>query len=92
MDDIEQMPIADVGQGSYNDEENVYTWSQRVSSAFEAATGETQPATMTATVGAIQSKSAGSQFTLVKERIDQFLNRVFKRHLIIYVQTYDALF
>lgn len=86
MDDIEQMPIADVGQGSYSDEANIYTWSQRVSSAFEAATGETQPATMTATVGAIQSKSAGSQFTLVKERIDQFLNRVFKRHLIKYVQ------
>jgi hypothetical protein len=86
MDDIEQMPINDVGPGSYNDETNIYTWSQRVSSAFEAATGETQPATMTATVGAIQSKSAGSQFTLVKERIDQFLNRVFKRHLIKYVQ------
>lgn len=86
MDDIEQMPISDVGQASYNDEANVYTWAQRVSSAFEAATGETQPATMTATVGAIQQKSAGSQFTLVKERIEQFLNRVFKRHLVGEIQ------
>lgn len=80
MDDIEQMPIQDVGQSSYSDESNIYTWSQRVTSAFEAATGETQPATMTATVGAIQQKSAGSQFTLVRERISQFLNRIYKRH------------
>jgi hypothetical protein len=81
MDDIEQMPIADVGQASYNDENNIFTWSQRVTSAFDAASGETQPATMTATVGAIQQKSASSQFVIVKERIEQFLNRVFTRHL-----------
>lgn len=87
MDDIEQMPIADVGQGSYNDENNVYTWSQRVTSAFEAATGESQPATMTATVGAIQQKSAGSQFTLVKERISQFMNRVYRRHWLREIQS-----
>jgi hypothetical protein len=80
MDDIEQMPINDVGPASYSDENNIYTWSQRVTSAFEAATGESQPATMTATVGAIQQKSAGSQFTLVKERISQFLNRIYQRH------------
>ena len=80
MDDIEQMPMGDVGQASYTDEANAYTWSQRVTSAFEAATGETQPATMTATVGAIQQKSAGSQFTLVKQRMSQFINRIFQRH------------
>jgi len=86
MDDIEQMPIQDVGQASYSDENNIYTWSQRVTSAFEAATGETQPATMTATVGAIQQKSAGSQFTLIKERISQFLNRIYKRHWEMEIQ------
>ena len=87
MDDIEQMPINDVGPASYSDENNIYTWSQRVTSAFEAATGESQPATMTATVGAIQSKSAGSQFTLVKERISQFINRVYKRHWVNEIQS-----
>lgn len=82
MDDIEQMMVQEASQASYTDEANIYEWSQRVTSAFESVTGETMASTTTATVGAIQSRSAASEFLQVKEGVGLALERVFRNHVL----------
>ena len=49
MNDIAQMPIADVPVSSYKDEEVINSWSQRVTNSFEVSTGDNLPATTPAT-------------------------------------------
>lgn len=82
MQDIEQLVMQEASQASYNDENVAQTWAERVTQAFEIVTGETLPATTTATVGAIQSRSATSSFLLVKEGIGLFLTRLMKRQVL----------
>lgn len=82
MDDIQQMAVQEASQASYADEQNIQGWAERVTSAFEAATGESLPASTSATGAAIQARSAQSQFTLVKEGVGMFLQRWLKRHAV----------
>lgn len=82
MDDVEQMPIQEVGPSSYKDEEVVHTWAQRVTSAFSIATGEDLPASTPATNAALQSQSARSAFTMIKEAMGSFIQRVMDRHML----------
>lgn len=86
MDDIEQLAIDEASESSYRDEEVVNSWAERVTSAFEAVTGEQMPATTTATIGAIQSRNARSQFVLIQKGIGMALERVLNRHFINYLQ------
>jgi hypothetical protein len=53
-----------------------------VTAAFESVTGESLPASTTATIGAIQNKSAMSQFILIREGIGNFLERWVKNQLL----------
>jgi hypothetical protein len=85
MDDIEQMVMKEASQSSYKDEEVAIGWAQRVTSAFEVVTGETLPASQTATTTSVQQRSAQSQFTLVKEGIGMFLQRWLKRHALDHI-------
>lgn len=80
--DIEQLVIQEASQASYTDENNIYSWSQRVTSAFESVTGEQLPSSTSATQSALQTRSAQSQFVLVKEQIGMFLQRWLWRHCI----------
>lgn len=82
QDDIQQFVIQEASQASYNDENSIQTWGQRVTSAFESVTGETMPSSTTATTSSIQAQSGASQFVLIKEGIGMFLDRVFKRHVL----------
>lgn len=82
MDDIQQMVMQEASQASYNDEQNIQSWSERLTSAFQVVTGEQLPASTTATVGAIQAQNAQSQFTLIKEGVGMFLQRWLKRHAL----------
>lgn len=82
LNDIEQFVMQEAGAGSYKDEDNARTWAERLTSAFEVATGESLPASTPATNAALQSRSAQSQFVLVKEGIGMFLQRWIKRHLL----------
>lgn len=82
LNDIEQFVMQEAGAGSYKDEDNARTWAERLTSAFEIATGESLPASTPATNAALQSRSAQSQFVLVKEGIGMFLQRWIKRHLL----------
>lgn len=82
MQDIEQMVIQEASPASYNDENIIQTWAERVTSAFEVVTGENLPASTSATATALQSRNAQSQFVLIKEGIGMTLQRWLKRHVM----------
>ncbi len=82
MTDIEQMVMQDASPSSYKDEDIINSWSQKVSGAYDVSTGETLPASTSATSAAIQSNQANSGYILVKEGIGMFLQRVMERHVL----------
>lgn len=82
MDDIEQMPIQDVPQSSYNDENVIKEWAMKVTQAYSITAGDQLPASTSATQSAIQNTNAKSGFTLIKEQIGFFLTRWIERHLM----------
>jgi len=82
MADVEQMAVQEASQASYNDEEIIKGWSERVTSAFDIASGESLPASTPATNAILQSRGAQSGFVFVKEGIGMFLQRWLKRHLL----------
>lgn len=86
LNDIEPMVMSAASAQSYKDEETVRSWAERVTQVFEAITGEQMPASTTATVGAIQSRSAMSAYTLIKEGYGMALQRVLKRHILPIIQ------
>jgi len=82
QEDIKQLVVQEAAATSYKDEENAQNWAQRVTSAYEAVTGEQLPSETSATATALQTRSATSQFVLVKEQIGMFLQRWLKGHFI----------
>lgn len=82
MDDLEQLVVTEASQASYNDENVIQSWAERVTSAFEVVTGEQLPATTTATATALQERGAQSQFVLIKEGLGMFLQRWLKKHAL----------
>lgn len=82
QDDLQQFVMQEASESSYKDEDNINTWSQRVTSAFESVTGEQLPSETSATATALQSHAATSQFVLVKEQIGMFLQRWLERHAL----------
>ncbi len=81
MDDIENWPVNEASQASYNDEEVATKWAQRDTSSFDAATGEEGRIT-TATEAAITAKSAGSSFEQMAKEEGNFWERVFNEHIL----------
>ena len=82
QDDIEQFVMKEASEASYRDEEGIQTWAERLTSAFEVVTGEKMPASTTATAIATQTRTAQSQFVLIKKGIGMFLQRWVKRHAL----------
>ena len=80
MDDLEQMVMQEASPASYQDEQTAVDWARQVTSAFESVTGETLPASTTATTAVIQSRSGMSEFQLIKEGIGMFIQRWMDRH------------
>ncbi len=79
MDDVQQFVMQEASQSSYKDEDVIQTWTQRVTSTFEAVTGEKLPGSTTATATAISNQSSASQFVLIKEGIGMFMQRWMKK-------------
>jgi len=86
IDDIQPMVLQAASQQSYRDADDAKLWGERITQAFEAITGETMPSSMTATVGVIQSRSAMSAFTMVKEGYGMSLQRWLQRHAMPIIQ------
>jgi hypothetical protein len=81
LTDIEQFITQDVPQSSYNDENTIRDWTERVTHSFEIANGESLPSTTTATIGAIQNANSKTFFELVRENSSSFVERLIERHL-----------
>lgn len=81
MDDIEQWVMQEASTASYRDEDNILTWSQRLTSAFQVVTGEQLPSSTTATNVSAQLKGAKSAFSMVKKGVDSFMQRWMDRHM-----------
>lgn len=82
MDDIEQFNIAGPDATSYQDEQVIIGWAQKVTQAFPVTSGESMPASTTATSASIQNTNGQSAFTMVKEAIDSFIQRWMNRHAL----------
>ena len=82
MDDIEQLAMQEASQASYTDESNIHSIAQRVTSAFEAITGEQLPASTPATNAVLQNRNASSIFVSVQERTGFFVQRWMDRHFL----------
>lgn len=82
LDDLEQMAVQEVGESSYKDEETINTITERLTNAFQVATGENLPASASATEASLQSSSVKSGFALIKDSIGGFLKRWMDRHAL----------
>lgn len=86
MNDIEQMVMQEASQASYTDEQNILSWAERVTQAFNIVTGEELPASTPATNAVLQSRNAQSGFTMVKEGFGMFIERWLNRHALPIIQ------
>jgi hypothetical protein len=86
MDDLEQLVINEASMSSYKDEEVGVDWAQKVTSSYEAVTGESTPASKSATSLVIESKASGSTFLMYKKAIGFFLTRLMNRHILPIMQ------
>jgi hypothetical protein len=82
MEDLEQLVMQEASQASYNDETNIFNWAERLTSAFEVATGERLPSSTPATSAVLQERASQSMFVMIKEQIGMFLDRWLSRHYI----------
>lgn len=82
LDDLEQMVVQEVGESSYKDEETINNITEKLTNAFQVATGENLPATTSATEASMQSSAVKSGFALIKDTIGGFLERWMDRHAL----------
>lgn len=82
LDDMEQMVMQEASASSYKDEDVINSISERLTNAFEVATGERLPSSTPATNAALQSAAAKSGFSLIKDGIGSFLERWMDRHAL----------
>lgn len=82
MDDIQELATTGVLPFSYQDEDRIYTWGQRITNAWEVGRGETLPASLPATTAVLQERGMRTGFDLLQENLGMFLSRVFERHII----------
>lgn len=82
LDDLEPMVVPDISESSYRDEDTINSISERLTNAFQIATGEDLPSQTTATAAAAQAASVKSGFAMVKDSIGGFLERWMDRHAL----------
>lgn len=82
MEDLEQLVVQEVGATSYKDEDVINSLSDRLTNAFEVATGESLPASTPATNAVLQSQAAKSGFAMIRDGVAQFLTRWMDRHAL----------
>jgi hypothetical protein len=82
LDDLQQLEVQEVGATSYKDEDVVNSLSERLTNAFEVATGESLPSSTPATNAAISNQNAKSGFAIIKESMGIFLCRWMDNHAL----------
>ena len=81
MDDISEMPVSEASGQSYTEENNIVDWGQRVTGLPDVTFGD-ESATQTATVGAINARSAAGTFVEIQKSLGDFVERGIIRHLM----------
>lgn len=84
-EDIQNMPIAEAGQASYQDEQVAKQWMFEITSTYDTARGAPLPASTTATSAVIEDRNQKTAFILIKESIGLFLQRWRDRHFMVHV-------
>lgn len=82
MDDVQSFDVPPADPTSYKDEDIIQGWAQKVTQAYPTSTGETLPASQTATASSLQSQSAKSGYALMKDGLTFFLQRWMDRHAL----------
>jgi hypothetical protein len=82
MDDIQQFQIQEPGATSYNDDNLIKEWAQSITAAYPVASGESLPASQTATASSIQSANSKTSYTMIKNAMGFFLQRWMDRHAL----------
>ena len=80
--DLEQMMVQEVGATSYKDEEVINNISEKLTNAFQIATGENLPSSTSATEASLQSSSVKSGFAMIKDGVGSFIERWMDRHAL----------
>ena len=82
MDDINPLKVPPNDNTSYQDENRILDWSQKVTSAYDIAVGGETSASSTATSNQLQNTNAKTAFQLVKEEMGMFIERWMNRHAL----------
>lgn len=82
LDDMDNMQIAEAGNGSYEDEKIAKQWAFEVTSTYDTARGAPLPASASATATVIEDRNSKSAFIIIKEAIGLFQERWMARHFL----------
>lgn len=85
MDDIEPLPIPDIRQSSFEEEQVLYQLAQNITGAFDVTRGAEQAASKKATASILENQNAGNLFNDLKNETNDFLRRLFADHIIPYM-------
>ena len=80
-EDIRQMPMEDVRQSSYKDEEIVTSWAERLVGS-PGSPAQDLTASTPATTALIKQHSSQDTYTFAQEQIGHFIKRLFENHYI----------
>lgn len=80
MDDFQPLAIPPPDPSAYNDEAIIKEWAQAITQAYPIASGESLPASQTATASSIQNSNAKTSFSMVKDAMEFLLKRWMDRH------------
>ena len=81
MDDIEQMAMQEASAAHYRDMDDIRSFAQAVTSSVGAISPENLPASAPATTSVINDRNNKSSFTLIREGIGFWLQRLMDRHM-----------
>ncbi len=91
MDDLESLPVQDVRQSSYLDEDRITSWAQRQTFASDSIQGANQPASIAATTATIQDRNSRNAFDLIDEEFGMAFSQFFENFILPFLpEEYSA--
>jgi hypothetical protein len=82
MEDLQSLPVQDVRQASYLDEDRITSWAQRQTFASDSIQGANQPASVAATTATIQDRNSRNAFDLIDEEMGMAFSQFFENFIL----------
>lgn len=82
MGDLEPLNVPGPNASDYQDEQVIREWAQAVTQSYPIASGESLPASQTATTSTIQSNASKSSYSMIRDAIEFMLTRWMDRHAL----------